>query len=325
MSEHHRTPPPGDDDDEPIGIIGGTGLGDSLSKRVIDGNHVVVDTPFGKPSDSILVGKLGGGDRKIAFINRHGPGHFLPPSKIPFAANIFALKKLGVRTIISMGAVGSLAEQIAPGDLVVVDQFIDKTFKRENTFFADYGAIHVEMAEPTCTRLCDKIIDTGNNNNNNNNNNNKVNDDDAGHHTIHPRGTYVCMEGPSFSTRAESLMHKAWGGDMIGMTAMPEARLAREAQMCYSLIALVSDYDCWHPHEPNTDDGSDKKVLLKEIIANMQTACKNCIDLIEAVLSSDHVLNGKDCICRKSLELAVWTDQEVIKEDQKEKLKVLFE
>lgn len=234
-----------DDDNQLIGIIGGTGLGDSLAKRITDGTLHDAETPFGKPADKILVGTFG--KRRIAFLNRHGPGHKFPPSKVPYAANVFALKQLGVRTLISMGAVGSLNESIAPGDLVVVDQFIDKTVKRANTFFGDYGAVHVELADPACGRLRDKIIDTGKN--------------IDGGHKVHPSGTYVCMEGPAFSTRAESLMHRAWGGDLIGMTAMPEARLAREAQMCYSLIALVSDYDCWKPHAP----GTDKKVLLQEI------------------------------------------------------------
>lgn len=287
-----------------IGIIGGTGLGDSLSKRIVDGKLHHVDTPFGKPSDAILVGTFG--KRQIAFLNRHGKGHILPPSKVPFAANIFALKKLGAKTIISMGAVGSLQEDIAPGDLVIVDQFIDKTVNRTGTFFGDFGAVHVEMADPACSRLREKLIATG--------------EDIDGGHKIHPKGTYVCMEGPSFSTRAESLMHRAWGGDLIGMTAMPEAKLAREAQMCYALIALVSDYDSWKPHETG-----DKKVLLEEIIANMQTACNNCVQLIEAVLSSDHVLNGENCICRKSLELAVWTDSTEIQSTEKQKLRVLFD
>lgn len=289
-----------------IGIIGGTGLGDSLEKKIVSGELREVDTPFGKPSDSILVGWFG--QRKIAFLNRHGPGHMFPPSKVPFAANIYALKTLGVHTLISMGAVGSLSEDIHPGDLVIVDQIIDKTYKRQGTFFENYGAVHVEMAEPACSRLRAQVMNTAR----------KI--ENQGH-SIHPRGTYVCMEGPAFSTRAESLMHKSWGGDLIGMTAMPEAKLAREAQMCYTLVALVSDYDCWKPHEA----GTDKKVLLKEIIANMQTACNNCVQLIEAVLSADGILNCENCICRKSLELAVWTNRHVIKEEQTEKLQVLFE
>ncbi len=289
--------------EELIGIIGGTGLGDALAKRIVNAEFHDVDTPFGKPSAAILVGRFG--KRNIAFLSRHGEGHKLSPSEVPFAANIFALKKLGVRTVISSGAVGSLTEQIAPGDLVIVDQFIDKTFKRTSSFFDGYGAVHCEMADPVCGRLREMLIDTAKGIN----------------VTTHPKGTYVCMEGPQFSTRAESLMHKAWGGDLIGMTAMPEVKLAREAQICYTLVALASDYDCWKPHK----GGKNKQTLLKEIIGNLQTATNNCLELIKAVLSSEYELIGEECYCRKSLDLAIWTDQGQIKADDKEKLKVLFE
>ena len=288
--------------EELVGIIGGTGLGDALAEQMSGAECRDVDTPFGKPSAAILVGMFS--KRKVAFLSRHGDGHKLSPSEVPFAANIFALKQLGVHTIISSGAVGSLREDIAPGDLVVVDQFIDKTFKRQSTFFAGYGAVHCELADPTCQRVREVLIDTA-----------KGLDT-----TTHPKGTYVCMEGPQFSTRAESLMHKAWGGDLIGMTAMPEAKLAREAQICYALIALASDYDCWKPHE----GGKDKQTLLKEIIGNLQAATNNCLKLIEAVLSSDHELVAEDCHCRQSLDLAVWTNQSQIDKADKEKLKVLF-
>jgi 5'-methylthioadenosine phosphorylase len=286
-----------------IGIIGGTGLGDALAERIVDAELHDIDTPFGKPSGSILVGQFG--KRNIAFLNRHGRGHKLPPSEVPFAANIFALKKLGVHTVISSGAVGSLVEQIAPGDLVIVDQFIDKTVRRTSSFFDGYGAVHCEMAEPTCGRLRRIVIDT-------------AKSIDV---TTHPKGTYVCMEGPQFSTRAESLMHKAWGGDLIGMTAMPEAKLAREAQICYALVALASDYDCWKPHESI----KNKQTLLKEILGNLQMATNNCLELIKAVLSSERELISEDCQCRKSLDLAVWTDPAQIEPADKEKLKVLFE
>jgi len=289
--------------EELIGIIGGTGLGDALAERIVDAELHDVDTPFGRPSAAILVGRFG--KRNIAFLSRHGKGHKLPPSEVPFAANIFALKKLGVHTIISSGAVGSLVEQITPGDLVIVDQFIDKTFRRTSSFFGGYGAVHCEMADPACGRLRDMLIDT-------------AKGIDV---TTHPKGTYVCMEGPQFSTRAESLMHKAWGGDLIGMTAMPEAKLAKEAQICYALVALASDYDCWKPHEGS----KNKQTLLKEIIGNLQAATNNCLELIKAVLSSEHELPREDCHCRKSLDLAVWTDPGRIKADEKEKLKVLFE
>jgi 5'-methylthioadenosine phosphorylase len=289
--------------EELIGIIGGTGLGDALAEHITDVELHDADTPFGKPSAAIMVGKIG--KRKIAFLNRHGKGHKLSPSEVPFLANIFALKKLGVHTVISSGAVGSLRKEIAPGDLVIVDQLIDKTFKRQNSFFGGYGAVHCEMSEPVCGRvrklLCDaaETIDI----------------------KTHSSGTYICMEGPQFSTRAESLMHQKWGGDLIGMTAMPEAKLAREAQICYALIALPSDYDCWRPHKKL----KDRQTLLKEIIANLQTATKNCLELIKAVLHGGSGIVCEDCSCRKSLDLAVWTDQSQIKAADKEKLKVLFE
>jgi 5'-methylthioadenosine phosphorylase len=268
--------------EELIGIIGGTGLGDALGEHIVDGEFCDIETPFGKPSAAVMVGRLGA--RKIAFLNRHGKGHKLSPSEVPFAANIFALKKLGVHTLISSGATGSLCEEIAPGDLVIVDQFIDKTFRRQSSFFSGFGAVHCEIK-------------------------------------THSSGTYICMEGPQFSTRAESLMHQKWGGDLVGMTAMPEAKLAREAQICYALIALPSDYDCWRAHEGQ----KDKQALLREIMANLQTATNNCMELIKAVLKNGSELVCEDCSCRKSLDLAVWTDQSQINPADKEKLKVLFE
>jgi 5'-methylthioadenosine phosphorylase len=287
---------------EITGIIGGTGLGDALADQISGAKFINVDTPFGKPSAAILVGKIG--KNEIAFLSRHGKGHKLPPSEVPFAANIFALKKIGVRTVISSGAVGSLRSEISPGNLVVVSQFIDKTFKRQNTLFTGFGAVHCEMSHPVCSRLGDILCDT------------------AKRTKVRTRqgGTYVCMEGPQFSTRAESLMHRKWGGDLIGMTAMPEAKLAREAQMCYALIALVSDYDCWRPHKAES-----KQTLLKEIVANLKQATDNCLRLIEAVLNSGKELACKDCSCRKSLELAVWTNPKQITPQEKKRLKVLFE
>ena len=289
--------------EEIIGIMGGTGLGDALAEHIRNGELHDIDTPFGKPSTSILVGTFG--KRKIAFLNRHGTGHKLPPSEVPFAANIFALKQVGVHAVLSSGAVGSLRDEITPGHLVVVDQFIDKTFKRTSTFFADFGAVHCEMTEPACGRLRQILLDTAKDMN----------------VTTHPKGTYVCMEGPQFSTRAESHMHRTWGGDVIGMTAMPEAKLAREAQMCYALVALASDYDCWKPHEAR----KNKQTLLEEIIGNLQRATHNCLELIKAALSSEREFVSENCPCRKSLDLAVWTEQSKIKAAEKEKLKVLFE
>jgi 5'-methylthioadenosine phosphorylase len=241
----------------------------------------------------------------VAVINRHGHGHKLSPSEVPFAANVFALKELGVHTLISSGAVGSLREEIGPGHLVVVNQFIDKTFRRQSSFFGSFAAVHCEMAEPVCQRLRELLLEA-------------AKDIDV---KTHPKGTYVCMEGPQFSTCAESLMHRAWGGDLIGMTAMPEAKLAREAQICYALIALPSDYDCWRPHEVHVD----KQTLLKQIIANLNTATDNCLKLIRAVLESERQLVCEQCHCRTSLSLAVWTDQTRIDHTKKEKLKLLFE
>ena len=286
-----------------IGIIGGTGLGDALAQHITGPSKETLDTPFGAPSSPVLTGTIGA--KKIAFIARHGPGHTLSPTEVPYAANIFALKTLGATTLIASGAVGSLQEKIAPKDLVLVDQFIDKTSKRQTSFFAQMAAVHCEFANPCCNRLRAAILDAAKN-------------IDA---VTHDRGTYLCMEGPQFSTRAESIMHRQWGADLIGMTALPEAKLAREAQMCYALIALASDYDCWKPHDPSIG----KHALLEEIIGNLTAATNNAIELIKAVLQSPADLCDNNCQCRKSLELAIWTNPAALNKEQKEKLKCLFE
>jgi len=286
-----------------IGVIGGSGLGEALGEKLSGAESSDIETPFGKASGPIMVGKFA--DKKVAFLNRHGPGHKLGPSDVPFAANIFALKKLGVHTIIASGAVGSLREEIAPKDLVIVDQIIDKTFRRQSSFFGDVAAVHCEMSQPVCGRLRKLVLDA-------------AGEIDV---KIHDKGTYVCMEGPQFSTRAESLMHRSWGGDLIGMTAMPEAKLAREAQICYILIALASDYDCWKPHEA----GKDKQTLLKEIIGNLQEATDNAIKLIETVLEKSDGAVDPGCPCRKSLELAMWTAKERVSEEDRKRLSALFE
>jgi 5'-methylthioadenosine phosphorylase len=288
---------------ELVGIIGGTGLGDALAAQLTGVEMRDVNTPFGKPSGAIMIGTLG--KRRIAFLNRHGEGHKLSPSEVPFAANIFALKKLGVHAVIASGAVGSLQAKIAPGDLVLVDQLIDKTFKRANTFFTGFGAVHCELAEPVCSRLRETLAHAG------------IPLDV----TTHLNGTYVCMEGPQFSTRAESLMHRHWGGDLIGMTAMPEAKLAREAQMCYALVALASDYDAWQEH----DKSKAKQTLLREILGNLHKATDNCLTLIRALLAGEAPLVDESCPCRKSLELAVWTAPDHVSPADKERLAALFE
>jgi 5'-methylthioadenosine phosphorylase len=287
---------------ERVGIIGGSGLGDVLVQNLSAAQQHDVTTPFGPPSGPIVTGRCG--DRDVAFVNRHGPGHVHNPSSVPYAANVFALKQLGVRTILASGAVGSLRQEVAPGDLMVVDQFIDKTFRRQGSFFDDLGAVHCEMAEPVCTRVGQAVLQTAR----------------RLEATTHVKGTYICMEGPQFSTRAESHMHRAWGGDLIGMTAMPEAKLAREAQICYCLIALVSDYDCWQEH----DSALEKQALLAEIIGNLKRATENCLDLIRAVLGSEHDLLSGDCPCRRSLELAVWTPDGHQETEEKDKLAPLF-
>lgn len=285
-----------------IGLIGGSGVEILFDEHIRDIQHLDIETPFGKPSSPITVGKIG--NKQIAFINRHGIKHKFSPSNIPYAANIFALKKIGVRSIIATGAVGSLQENIHPGQLVLIDQFIDKTYRRKPSFFDDFGAVHTEMAQPCCDRLRQAIY--------------QISKDTS--ITTHNGGTYVCMEGPHFSTKAESLMHRKWGGDVIGMTAMPEAKLSREAQMCYCLIAMPSDYDCWKPC-----GAEDKASLLKEIISNLKHCTENLLALTLKVIQESADLILPDCQCRKSLEIAVWTDNSIIDPELKEKLSVLFE
>ncbi len=285
-----------------IGIIGGSGLGQAIIDQLTDVRTEAVDTPFGPPSDVIRIGKLGSGE--AAFLNRHGPGHCFNPSRVPYAANIFALKQIGVTALITSAAVGSLRQDYTPRQLVLVDQFIDKTFRRQSTFFDGLGAVHCEMAQPCCGRLRRRLQDAAR----------------QIHTTVHPTGTYVCMEGPQFSTRAESIMHQKWGGDLIGMTAMPEAKLAREAQMCYALVALISDYDCWQEHHGQTD----KQLLLKEIIGNLNAATDNAISLIKAVLAAGDNLCDDACPCRKSLDMAVWTNPTAMDPKIKAQLSVLF-
>lgn len=269
-----------------IAIIGGSGLGQAFAQQAA-GEQVEMETPFGLPSGPILLTRWQGVD--IAFLSRHGPGHLLNPSAVPYRANIYALKKLGVTHVLSSGATGSLREEIAPGHLVICDQVIDKTVRRESTFF-DRGIVaHVEFAEPFCPALRSTLIAAGA----------KVQTQ------VHARGTYVCMEGPAFSTQAESRMHRQWGGDLIGMTCLPEAKLAREAEMCYGLIGLPTDYDCWRPHEP----GCDRLALLKEIIGNLDAATQRAIDLLKLAIPQVAGKLDEPCPCREALALAIWSDK----------------
>jgi 5'-methylthioadenosine phosphorylase len=207
-----------------IGVIGGSGLYEIDGLE--DASWVKVETPWGHPSDQVLVGRLGG--VQMAFLPRHGRGHRLSPTDVPYRANIDALKRLGCTDVISVSACGSLREDYAPGDFVIVDQFIDRTFAREKSFFGTGCVAHVSVAHPTCPRLSAACAQA------------------ATGVRVHQSGTYLAMEGPQFSTLAESKLYRAWGADVIGMTNMPEAKLAREAELCYASVAMVTDYDCWH-------------------------------------------------------------------------------
>ncbi len=272
-----------------IGIIGGSGLGQTLAEQV-GGNEVEIVTPFGKPSGPILLTRWAGAD--IAFLSRHGRGHLLNPSSVPYRANIYALKSLGVTHILASGATGSLREDIEPRHLVICDQVIDKTFRRDRSFF-DLGLVaHVEFAEPFCPTLRGLLRSAGE----------KI------PARTHSAGTYVCMEGPQFSTVAESRMHQAWGGDLIGMTAMPEARLAREAEICYALIALPTDYDCWRPHEP----GKGREALLGEIINNLNAVTANAVELLRLAVPMVAEKIDAPCPCRDALDMAIWSDRSAI-------------
>ena len=238
-----------------LGVIGGSGLYeiDGLS----DTRWETVETPFGKPSDDLLHGNLNG--QKVVFLPRHGRGHRIPPSGLNYRANIDALKRAGCTEIISLSAVGSLREDLPPGDFVIIDQFIDRTFAREKSFFGEGLVAHVSMADPVCVRLGDLIEETAR---------------DLSLQ-IHRGGTYLVMEGPQFSTRAESELYRSWGCSVIGMTNMPEAKLAREAEMCYATVAMVTDYDCWHQDHDDVSVETVIKVLgenaaaAKQLVANL--------------------------------------------------------
>ena len=226
-----------------LGIIGGSGLYqiDGLAET----RWVEVASPFGKPSDAVLTGTLDG--LKLAFLPRHGRGHKVPPSEINYCANIDALKRLGVTDVVSVNAVGSLKENLKPGDFVLVDQFIDRSFARVKSFFGTGLVAHVSMAHPVCSRLGDMIASAA---------------QTQPMITLARGGTYVVMEGPQFSTRAESELYRAWGASVIGMTSMPEAKLAREAELCYATIAMVTDFDCWNPDHDHVTVEAVIKVLL---------------------------------------------------------------
>jgi 5'-methylthioadenosine phosphorylase len=294
-----------------IGLIGGSGLGEAMLRQT-QGTRHEVDTPFGRPSDAIIEATLAG--LPVFFLSRHGPGHTLSPSKVPYRANIFALKQLGCTHVIASGAVGSLRDEFRPRDLVIPDQIIDKTHARPATFY-ERAAVHVEFSEPFCPILRQTLIDASST--------------DGDTHKVHPRGCYVCMEGPAFSTRAESLMHRLWGGDLIGMTALPEAKLAREAEMSYALVALVTDYDCWRrPPQSQAEQSqqADPYVLLQEIIANLQAASDNAISLIRRAITgiAEDPRKVADAPARRALKLAIWSEKARISRDEVERLRPLW-
>lgn len=226
-----------------IGVIGGSGI--YAMEGLEDVREERVSTPYGDPSDACIIGRLGGAE--LVFLPRHGRGHRFNPSEVNYRANIFALKQLGVEWVISVSAVGSLKHEIVPGHIVVIDQFIDKTIYRKNTFFENGLVAHVAFGDPVCPTLRGILLESAR---------------EAGA-TAHDGGTYVCMEGPAFSTKAESNLHRSWGASVIGMTNMPEAKLAREAELSYATLAMATDYDCWHPDHDHVTVDQVVAVLLK--------------------------------------------------------------
>ena len=263
-----------------IGLIGGSGI--SELHGVEEKQWLTVDTPYGSPSDQIMLGKIKG--HGFAFLPRHGRGHFISPSAINFRANIYALKKIGVKQIISISAVGSLQEHLTPGTFVIVDQFIDRTTLRQKSFFDTGCVAHVSLADPVCKRLGNHLEHASKN-------------VDV---LVVRNGTYLVMEGPQFSTKAESKMYRSWGADVIGMTNMPEANLAREAEMCYATMAMVTDFDCWHPEHEH--------VTVAQVIETSVKNSKKAVDVIEQLiplLSSDSTLSK--CSCQSALNHAVMT------------------
>ena len=277
-----------------LGVIGGSGLYQMKGLEVIE--KLTVDTPFGSPSDSIIIGKLAG--VKLAFLPRHGVGHVIPPSEINFRANIFAMKKIGVERIISVSAVGGMKENMPPGHFVVPHQFIDRTYKRISTFFTEGMVGHISMADPVCLATAGTLFNAAQ----------KSGAD------VHEGGTYICIEGPQFSSRAESLLYRQWGVDIIGMTNVTEAKLAREAGICYSTLALVTDFDCWHiDEEPVT-----LEAVLEIMHKNVEQAQKVIKELIPMLGSIE------PCSCCDAAKFAVVTAPEKIPQKLKDELSILF-
>jgi 5'-methylthioadenosine phosphorylase len=277
-----------------IGIIGGSGLYQMAG--LTEAQEVAVETPFGKPSDNFIVGKLEA--KRVAFLARHGRGHRILPSELNFRANIYAMKKLGVEKIISASAVGSLREEHRPLDIVLPNQFFDRTRGRISTFFGEGLVVHVSFAHPVCPHLGDQLMEAS----------------AQSGVPVKLGGTYLCMEGPAFSSVAESNVYRSWGMDIIGMTNLQEAKLAREAEICYATVALVTDYDCWHPdHDAVTVD---------QVIAVLNQNSENGQKLIRAAV---RVLDDqRPCKCGSALKSAILTEKAKVPAEIKEKLALLI-
>ena len=277
-----------------VGVIGGSGLYEMDGLEDIQ--RVYVTTPFGNPSDAFIVGHLEGA--KVVFLPRHGTSHRIPPSSLNFRANIYGMKKLGVQWIIGVSAVGSMKETIHPGDMVVPDQFIDRTVGRPSTFFSDGIVGHISFADPVCPDLGRILFHAGTT---------------AGA-TVHEGGTYLCIEGPQFSTRAESKLYRTWGVDVIGMTNIPEAKLAREAEICYATIAFATDYDCWH--------GSEADVSIGEVLKILTQSSKTAKRAIREAIK--HLPETRLCVCASALQYALITDKKMISEQTRKDLEPII-
>ena len=265
-----------------IGVIGGSGLYGMAGLRVEEERRI--ETPWGEPSDPYVIGTLGG--QRVAFLARHGKGHRILPSEINFRANIFGFKTLGVEWLISVSAVGSMKLEYAPLDIVVPDQFYDRTHRRPDTFFGDGLVAHVSVAKPICSGLVDVFSDEAR----------------AAGATVHKGGVYLCMEGPQFSTKAESMIHRSWGVDIIGMTNLQEAKLAREAEICYATLAMVTDYDCWH----ETEEAVSGEAVMKVVQQNSATA-QEVVRRVVARLPIE-----RSCGCGEALKYSLITERERI-------------
>ncbi len=277
-----------------IGVIGGSGLYEMDSLTEVE--EVAIETPFGDPSDSIVVGTLEG--KRVAFLPRHGKGHRINPTHLPVRANIYALKSLGVEWLISVSAVGSLKEEIQPLHLVVPDQLIDRTKSRVNSFFEEGIVVHATFADPFCPVLSQIVYEAA----------------QRSRAKVHRGGIYVAMEGPLFSTRAESNLYRSWGASVVGMTALPEAKLAREAEMCYATLACVTDYDCWHE--------SEESVTIEMVLANLLKNVATAKRILKTVVAN--IPEERDCPCPTALQNAIITAPERITAQVKADLALLI-